>query len=46
MIPDFLKRAQDRKPDVYEYAFDGAIGRMSLDLAWVRVDRSRSERPE
>ena len=42
MIPDFLKRAQDRMPDVYEYAFDGAIGRMSLDLAWVRVDRSRS----
>ncbi len=40
-IPDFLKRAQDRKPDVYEYAFDGAIGRMSMDLAWVRIGRSR-----
>jgi hypothetical protein len=38
-IPDFLKRAEDRKPDVYEYAFDGAIGRMSLDLTWVRVGR-------
>jgi len=46
MIPDFLKRAQDRKPDVYEYAFDGAIGRMLLDLAWVRVGRSRSDRLE
>ena len=46
MIPDFLKRAQDRKPDVYEYAFDGAIGRMSLDLAWVRVGQSRPERRE
>lgn len=40
-IPDFLKRAQDRKPDVYGYAFDGAIGRMSMDLAWVRIGRSR-----
>ena len=46
MIPDFLKRAQDRKPDVYEYAFDGAIGRMSLDLAWVRIGRAGPERPE
>jgi hypothetical protein len=46
MIPDFLKRAEDRKPDVYEYAFDGAIGRMSLDLAWVRVGRSRSDRSD
>lgn len=44
MIPDFLKRAQDRKPDVYEYAFDGVIGRMSLDLAWARVGRSRPDR--
>ena len=46
MIPDFLKRAQDRKSDVYEYAFDGTIGRMSLDLAWERVGRSKSDQPE
>lgn len=45
-IPDFLKRAQDRNPDVHEYAFDGDIGRMSLDLAWVRVDRSRPDPAE
>jgi hypothetical protein len=43
MIPDFLKRAQDRKPDVYEYAFDGTIGRMSLDLAWAKMGRSRPD---
>jgi hypothetical protein len=43
MIPDFLKRAHDRKPDVYEYAFDGTIGRMSLDLAWSRAGRSGPE---
>lgn len=40
-IPDFLKRARNRKPDVYEYAFDGTIGRMSMDLAWVPIGRSR-----
>lgn len=34
VIPDFLKRAGDRSPEVLEYAFDGLIGRMSLDLAW------------
>ena len=42
ILPDFLKRAQDRKPDVYEYAFDGMIGRMSLDLSWIRVGRPES----
>jgi hypothetical protein len=36
VIPDFLKRAQDRPPEVFEYAFDGTIGRMSLDLSWER----------
>lgn len=45
-IPDFLKRAHDRNPDVHEYAFDGAIGRMSLDLAWVSVDRPQADPPE
>jgi hypothetical protein len=34
-IPDFLDRARDRTPEVLEYAFDGSIGRMSLDLSWV-----------
>jgi hypothetical protein len=34
-IPDFLKRAKDRPPEVFEYAFDGTIGRMTLDLSWV-----------
>jgi hypothetical protein len=46
MIPDFLKRAQDRNADVYEYAFDGTIGRMSLDLTWERVGRSKSDQTE
>jgi hypothetical protein len=35
VIPDFLKRAEDRKLDVYEYAFKGSDGKMSLDLSWV-----------
>jgi hypothetical protein len=34
-IPDFIDRAKDRTPDVLEYAFDGTIGRMTLDLSWV-----------
>lgn len=41
LVPDFLKRAGDRTPEVVEYAFDGAIGRMTLDLAWVSGDRRR-----
>ncbi len=45
-VPDFLKRAQDRKPDLYEYAFDGAIGRMSMDLSWVRIGQSKPESSE
>jgi hypothetical protein len=40
VIPDFLKRAGDRKPDVYEHAFDGAIGRMTPDLTWVPEGRA------
>ena len=39
MIPDFLKRAGDGTPGVYEYAFDGAIGRMTMDLSWVTMKR-------
>jgi hypothetical protein len=35
VIPDFLKRAEDRKPDVYEYAFKAISGNLSLDLSWV-----------
>jgi hypothetical protein len=39
VIPDFLKRAVDRKPDVYEYAFKATNGQMSLDLSWVPGER-------
>jgi hypothetical protein len=46
VIPDFLKRAEDRKPDVYEYAFKGAVGKMSLDLSWVPKERLQTDRPE
>jgi hypothetical protein len=46
VIPDFLKRAGDRKPDVFEYAFKGAIGKMTLDLSWVRKERLRGQGPK
>jgi hypothetical protein len=36
VIPDFLKRAEDRKPDVYECALKGMTGKMTLDLSWCR----------
>jgi hypothetical protein len=39
VIPDFLKRAEDRKPDVYEYAFKGAGGEMTMNLSWVPKER-------
>jgi hypothetical protein len=42
LVPDFLKRAKDRTPEVFEYAFDGMIGRMNLDLCWVPRGRSRT----
>jgi len=45
-IPDFLKRAEDRAPDVLEYAFQGTIGKMSLDLSWVPMDRPAADHPE
>jgi hypothetical protein len=46
VIPDFLKRAEDRKPDVYEYAFNGACGKFTLDLSWVPKERLGTERLE
>jgi hypothetical protein len=46
VIPDFLKRAGDRKPDVYEYAFKRAIGKMTLDLSWVPKERLQTDLPE
>jgi hypothetical protein len=39
IIPDFLKRAEDHKPDVYEYTFKAANGQMILDLSWVPKER-------
>jgi hypothetical protein len=45
VIPDFLKRARDRKPGVYGYAFKGAIGQKSLDLSWVPKERLSGDRP-
>jgi hypothetical protein len=46
IIPDFLKRAEDRKPDVYEYTFKAANGQMTLDLSWVPKDRLSVDRTE
>ncbi len=46
VLPDFLKRAEDRKPDVYEYAFKGMAGKMTLDLSWVPKKRMEVNRPE
>jgi hypothetical protein len=46
VIPDFLKRAEDRKPDVYEYAFQGEEGKMTLDLSWVSKERLSGDRLE
>jgi hypothetical protein len=35
VIPDFLKRAEDRKPGLYEYAFKGMIGkRQPMPAVW------------
>jgi len=39
VIPDFLKRAGDHKPDVYGYAFKGMTGKMALELSWVPKER-------
>jgi hypothetical protein len=45
VIPDFLKRAGDREPGVYEYAFKGMAGKMTLDLSWVPKERLRPDHP-
>jgi hypothetical protein len=39
VIPDFLKRAENRKPDVYGFTFQGASGKMTLELSWVPSER-------
>ena len=46
VIPDFLKRAEDRKPDVYEYASEGVTSRMTLDLSWVPKERLQVQGPK
>jgi hypothetical protein len=46
VIPDFLRRAEDRKPDVYEYAIKSVSGKMSLDLSWVPKERLSVDRLE
>ena len=44
VIPDFLKRAEDRKRDVYGYAFKGMTGKMALELSWVAKERLSPDR--
>jgi len=46
VLPDFLKRAKDRTTEVFEYAFKGATGKLTLDLSWVPKERLRVDRPE
>ncbi len=43
VLPDFLKRAEDRKSNVYEYAFRGMAGKMTLDLSWVPKERIQGQ---
>ena len=45
VIPDFLKRADDHKSDVYGYAFKGMTGKMALELSWVPKERLIPHRP-
>lgn len=45
VIPDFVKRVKDRKPDVYEYAFKGKKGKMTLHLSWVPKERLEGNPP-
>ena len=46
VIPDFLKRAKDRTPEVLEYSFKGLSGMMTLDLSWVPMERlQQPDRP-
>ena len=46
VTPDFLKRAADRKPDVYEYASEGVAGKRTLDLSWVPKERPGADRED
>jgi hypothetical protein len=39
VIPDFLKRAKDRAPEVLVYNFKGLSGTLTLDLSWVAMER-------
>ena len=39
VIPDFLNRAKDRSPDVFEYNYKGVSGMMTLELSWVPGER-------
>jgi hypothetical protein len=45
VIPDFLKRAKDRTPEVLVYNFKGLSGTMTLDLSWVPMERSKALGP-
>jgi hypothetical protein len=45
VIPDFLKRAGDRGPGVYEYAFKGMTAKLTLDPSWVPKERLRVDHP-
>ena len=46
VIPDFVERAKDRKPEEFEYAFKGTSGKLTLDLSWVPMKRLKAGRPE
>src|SRR3954469_13901516 len=46
VIPDFVERVEDRKPEVLEYTFQGTTGRLTLDLSWVPKERLSGDRSE
>jgi hypothetical protein len=46
VLPDFLKRANDRSSEVLEYAFKGARDKMTLDLSWVPKERLQGQGPK
>ena len=45
MLPDFLERAKDKKPDILVYTFKGLAGTMSLELSWVPMERLQDSGP-
>ena len=45
VIPDFLKRAEDRSPDVFGYNYKAISGMMTLELSWVRGERLKASGP-